>query len=66
MKRNLSDTDRVLRVIVAALFAYFYFSGTFTGALGLILLALGAVSLVTSIFAYCPLYAALNFSTFKR
>lgn len=66
MKRNMSNVDRVIRVIVAAIFAYLYFAGIVTGALGIILLVLGAVFLLTSIVAFCPLYTLFKFSTFKK
>ena len=65
MKRNMSDADRVIRVIVAALFAYLYFAGIVTGALGITLLVVGAVFLLTSVFAFCPLYFLFKLSTFK-
>jgi hypothetical protein len=65
MKRNMSNTDRIVRVIVAALFAYLYFGGIVTGVLGIILVVLGAVFLLTSIVAFCPLYAPFKFSTYK-
>ena len=65
MKRNMSDADRVIRVIVAALFAYLYFGGVVTGTLGVIMLVLGAVFLLTSVAAFCPLYTLVKFSTFK-
>jgi len=63
MKRNMSNTDRLLRLIVAAVFAYLYFSGVVTGGLGILLIVLGAVFLLTSIFAFCPLYLLFKFST---
>lgn len=66
MKRNMSNTDRIVRVIVAALFAYLYFSGIVPGALGIVLVVLGAVFLLTSIVAFCPLYLPFKFSTFKN
>lgn len=65
MKRNMSNTDRIVRVVIAALFAYLYFSGIVTGAFGIVFLVLGAVFLLTSIFAFCPLYAPFKFSTYK-
>jgi hypothetical protein len=65
MKRNLSNTDRIVRALIAALFAYLYFGGIVTGALGIILLVLGAVFLLTSIVSFCPLYAPFKFSTYK-
>lgn len=65
MKRNLSNTDRIIRVILAALFAYLYLSGIVTGAFGIVLLILGGVFLLTAAIAFCPLYAPFKFSTFK-
>lgn len=66
MKRNMSDLDRFLRVIVAGVFAYLYFGGVVTGALGVIILVLAGILVLTSILAFCPLYAPLGFSTYKR
>ena len=66
MKRNMSDIDRIIRVIIAALFAYLYFGGIVTGTLGIILLVLGVVFLLTAVVAFCPLYAPFKFSTYKN
>lgn len=65
MKRNMSNTDRIVRVVVAALFAYLYFSGTVAGTLGIVLVVLGAVFLLTAVVAFCPLYAPFKLSTYK-
>ncbi len=65
MKRNMSNTDRIVRVVIAALFAYLYFSGAVAGTLGIVLVVLGAVFLLTAVFAFCPLYAPFKFSTNK-
>ena len=61
----MGTIDRVVRVILAAIFAYLYFSGTVTGALGIILLVLGVVFLATSAIGFCPLYVPFKFSTKK-
>lgn len=65
MKRNMSDADRIIRVVISALFAYLYFSGIVTGSLGLVLVFLGGVFLLTAIIAFCPLYVPFKFSSFK-
>ena len=65
MKRNMSNTDRIFRVIIAALFAYLYFGGLVTGTLGIILLVLGVVFVLTSVVSFCPIYAMFKLSTFK-
>jgi hypothetical protein len=66
MKRNMSNIDRLIRVIVAGVFAYLYFAGIVTGTLGIILLVVGAVFLLTSVVAFCPLYTLFKFSTYKK
>ncbi|HNK63520.1 MAG TPA: DUF2892 domain-containing protein [Anaerolineales bacterium] len=65
MKRNLSNLDRIVRVVLAAVFAYLYFGGIVTGTFGIVLLVLGAVFLLTAIVAFCPLYAPFKLSTYK-
>lgn len=65
MKRNMSNLDRIIRVVLAAVLAYLYFSGIASGALGILMLVLAGVFLVTSIVAFCPLYTLFKASTFK-
>jgi hypothetical protein len=62
----MSNTDRIVRIVLAAVFAYLYFGGIVTGTLGIVLLVLGGVFLLTSVIAFCPLYLPFNFSTFKK
>ena len=66
MKRNMSNLDRIIRIVVAGVFAYLYFGGIVTGALGIILLILAAVFVLTSIVAFCPLYMPFKLSTYKK
>ena len=65
MKRNMSNTDRIIRVIIAALFAWLYFSGIVTGTLGITLLVLAGVFTLTAVVAFCPLYAPFKLRTYK-
>jgi len=66
MKPNLGKTDRIIRILLAVVLAFLYFSGTVSGVLGVILLVLGAVLALTSIFAICPLYLPFKFSTLPK
>lgn len=66
MKRNMSNLDRIIRVIVAVIFAYLYFSGIVSGTLGIILIVLAAIFLLTSLISFCPLYIPFKFSTYKK
>lgn len=63
MKKNMGSADRIIRIILAAVFAYLYFSGTVTGTLGIVLLVLGGVFLLTSLVSSCPLYSLVGIST---
>ena len=63
MKPNMGNIDRIIRVLLAAVFAYLYFSGTVTGTLGLVLVILGAVFVLTSLVSFCPLYALVGLNT---
>jgi len=65
MKRNLSNIDRIVRVVIAAVFAYLYFGGILPGTLGLVLFVLGIVFVLTSIVSFCPIYAMFKLSTYK-
>jgi hypothetical protein len=65
MKTNMGTVDRVLRVVLALIFAVLYFSGTVTGILGIILLVLGGVFLLTSLVSFCPLYVPFKINTRK-
>lgn len=65
MKRNMSNVDRIARVVIAALFAYLYFGGIVTGTVGIVLVVLGAVFLLTSVISFCPIYAIFKLSTYK-
>jgi len=63
MKPNMGGADRVIRLIVAAIVAILYFTGTITGTLGIVLMVLAAVFVLTSFMSFCPLYAPFGFST---
>ncbi|MBZ5858989.1 YgaP family membrane protein [Flavihumibacter profundi] len=63
MKKNLGNTDRIFRLILAAVFAYLYFSGTIAGTPGLVLVILGAVFAATSVISFCPIYAIFGLNS---
>jgi uncharacterized protein HemY len=63
MKANMGTTDRIVRVIVAAVIAGLFFSNVISGTLGYVLLALAGVFVLTSVVSFCPLYAPFGLST---
>lgn len=63
MKKNMSNTDRIIRAIIAILIAILFFTGTLTGLVGTVLLVLAVVFLATSFLSFCPLYKVFGLST---
>jgi Na+/phosphate symporter len=66
MKKNMGTTDRIIRILLAAVFAVLFFTNTVTGTLGYVLLALGAIFLLTSLVGFCPLYAPFGLTTCRK
>ncbi len=63
MKKNMGSTDRIIRLLLAAVFAYLYFGDIVTGTLGLVLVILGGVFVLTSVVNFCPLYSIFGLNT---
>ena len=63
MKKNMGNTDRLIRVVLAIVFGALYFTGIATGAFGYVLLVLGIVFVLTSVLSFCPLYALVGLNT---
>ena len=59
----MGTTDKVIRLIVAIVFAVLYFTNIVTGTLGLVLVALGAIFVLTSLISFCPLYTLFGINT---
>jgi hypothetical protein len=63
MKKNMGSADRIIRLVLAAVFAVLFFTGTVSGTVGIVLLVLGGVFALTSVVSFCPLYAPFGLST---
>ena len=63
MKKNMGNTDRIIRLIVAVIFGGLYFTNTVSGTFGIVLLALAGVFILTSLVSFCPLYALIGLNT---
>jgi hypothetical protein len=66
MKKNMGTVDKVIRILVAVVVVILYFTNVISGTLGIILLALSAIFVVTSLISFCPLYQPLGLSTRKK
>ena len=66
MKKNVGSTDKVIRIVIAAVIAILFFTGKVTGVLGTILLILAGIFVLTSIISFCPLYYPFGLKTNKK
>jgi hypothetical protein len=66
MKKNMGNTDRIVRTLLAIIAVALYLTGTVPGTLGIILIVLAAVFLLTSLVSFCPLYLPFGLSTCKK
>lgn len=63
MKKNMGNTDRILRIMVAAIIAGLFFTNIISGTLGIILMVLAGIFVLTSLVSFCPIYAIVGLST---
>jgi hypothetical protein len=66
MKKNVGTIDKAIRLLVAVLVVVLYFTHVIAGMLAIILLALAAIFVVTSLISLCPIWLALGVSTRKK
>ncbi|WP_338648281.1 DUF2892 domain-containing protein [Flavobacterium sp. KS-LB2] len=66
MKKNMGLTDKIIRIVLAAIVAILYFTNTISGTLALVLGLFAFIFLLTSFVSFCPLYAPFGISTRKK
>jgi len=65
MKKNLGNSDKIIRMLIAVVIMVLYFTGKITGTLAMVLLIIGLVFLVTALISFCPLYSIFGINTCK-
>ena len=66
LEKNIGSTDRIVRFVLAALFAVLYFTGVVSGTFGIVLLVLAVVFALTAAINFCPIYFAVKLSTASK
>jgi predicted Na+-dependent transporter len=66
MTKNVGSIDKVVRIIVALVAAYFAYTKEFeTAWLGYVLWAVAIIMLLTALTSRCPLFSIFGISTCK-
>jgi hypothetical protein len=63
MKRNMGNTDKIIRILLAVVFVTLFTTKVITGVLALVLIVLGGIFLATSLISFCPLYRVFGWNT---
>lgn len=63
MKKNMGGTDRIIRILIAAIAVFLYSNGTLTGTVGIAALVVAGVFALTSLISFCPLYTLVGMNT---
>ena len=66
MKKNVGNTDKIVRMLIAVIIMVLYYLGYISGTLAMILLIIGVVFLVTALISFCPLYFIFGKNTCKK
>ncbi len=66
MKRNMGETDRWIRIVLAVIAAVLIWLDFLPFWLALVLGIIGILLLLTSLLRFCPLYVPFKISTIKK
>ena len=59
----MGNADRIIRMIIAVTITVLFYTGTISGTLGIVLLALATVFVLTSLVSFCPIYTLFGISS---
>jgi hypothetical protein len=65
MVKNMSNSDRIIRIVVAIVALALYFTNIISGTIGIVALVAAGIFLLTSFVSFCPLYRIFGISTCK-
>ena len=65
MKKNVGSIDKIVRIVIAVVAAYFAYRGGFGATMSYVLYAVAGIMLVTSLMGSCPIYSVIGQSTCK-
>ncbi len=66
MKTNVGMTDRVIRLVLAAVCILLFGQNVVTGIPGIILVVLALFLTIVAIIGFCPLYTLFGINTHKK
>ncbi len=65
MKKNMSEADKLLRVLLSSIVVVLNFMGLIGGWFATTLMVIAAILLITTLINFCPVYALLKIRSGK-
>ena len=66
MRKNIGTTDKVARLVIAAIILLLYFTNMVSGVLAIVLLITAIIMTGTSLLGFCPLYLPFGVSSLRK
>lgn len=66
MKTNMGALDKKIRILIAVIIGVLYFTNIISGTFAIVLGALAAVFILTSIIGFCPLYVPFGINSKEK
>lgn len=66
MIKNMSNADRIIRLIISAVFTILYFAGFTSGSIGITLIVVAAIFTLTSVINFCPIYKIIGLNKWGK
>ncbi len=63
MKKNVGNTDRIVRSVAGVVMVFLILAGAVEGTLAVVIGVVAVALLLTSAISFCPAYFALKLST---
>lgn len=63
MTKNVGNTDKLIRLLVAVILFLLVYTGKITGNMQFVALIVALIAAVTSLMNYCPLYDIFKINT---
>jgi hypothetical protein len=62
----MGTTDKIIRLLIAAIFIGLFIADIVIGPAGIVLLVLAGIFIFTSVVSFCPLYSFFGMNTCSR
>jgi hypothetical protein len=66
MVKNMGNTDRIIRILIAVAIVVLFLTDVISGTPGIVLIVLAGIFLLTSFISFCPLYLPFGIKTCKK